>query len=125
MAKPNKVAPAKIDIPVFDSSVTDGDNVLVNRGNTDYHTSVDDLTQFIGKELEIDKLVEEINKAVEGSDTDIDQLEEDVKQGFKDVVKDQTRQNGWTGTPESGENGGKTFKELIDDNAAAIASLFS
>ena len=106
-----RTAPAAITPPVLDSNIKTDDLVLVNRGNADFKTDVDDLAQYVGLSLDLPGLVGEINTEIgdqissiggdlsilEGKvdankgeidqiNTDLDALEDRVEQNEKDIV---------------------------------------
>lgn len=66
-----RVAPAAVPKPTYDTLMKADDLLLVNRGNADLNTDAGDLAQFVGKELELDTLVESINTEIGDQITNI------------------------------------------------------
>lgn len=90
----SKTSAKSIDVPSYDPDIRSSDLLLVNRGGTDANTEASDLAEFVGKQLGIDSLVDDINKEInaigdkvtneltveiEANSGAIDQLETDLE----------------------------------------------
>ena len=101
--------------PNYNSAVGGGDFVLVNKGNVDYHTTVSELSTAVGKGLNLEQLIANINE----NHANIGDLETSLNE---ELNVDQARQDSWTGAGPA-TNTGATNRDLIAANAAAISRL--